>query len=105
MWHEVMNDNESPLTKRRKEEAQTLDEYRQTLRDQPQPQIRALGHLTCHTLELASRISFAVQEDLAERPDTLAAIAESRDFISMFIQLQRQAGLNEDLSARRSAGD
>src|SRR4051794_2082806 len=97
--------DESRLKARQEQEAQALDEFRQTLLEEPQPLVRALGHMTGHSLELASRIGFAMQHELANRSDALAAFAESRILLGMFLQLQRQAERNQQLSAKLSATD
>jgi hypothetical protein len=53
-------------------------------------------------LTLATQIYFAVQAELNERPDRLAAFQEWQPLINMILQLHRQGERNQQLEARLS---
>jgi hypothetical protein len=99
----MMSENPLPNVKtdpREDSKLAALDDFVQSLEDQPDPLARVLGHLTGQTVSLASQLGGALNQDMSERQDKIEAFREHQRLIGTFLQLQRQAERNQQLVAR-----
>jgi hypothetical protein len=89
----------SLLGSREQNERDTLEAYLQTLEELPTLP-RMVGQQTSHAVQLGSQIFYALQEELANRPDRLAMLRQSQPLLSTLLQLQRQTERNQQLIAK-----
>jgi hypothetical protein len=92
------------IQQRREAEIQALTDYLSTLDDKP-PLPRILAHMTGQAVQLASQIFYALQEELVDREDHLAAFHESQRSLQMLLQLHRQAERNQQLAVKLDGED
>jgi hypothetical protein len=83
-------------------ESATIHQFRLAIRPEEDALQRSLAHMTGQALTLATQIYFAMQAELNERPDRLAAFQEWQPLINMLLQLQRQGERNQQLASRLS---